>query len=82
MELACRIVKRKITVNKPESIINNIKNLNIMQYIDKSPKKFLRKTKKRCLPVFNYVANSLFYDHDNDMGHALLLAYYISTYSD
>jgi hypothetical protein len=79
MELACNIIRVKATEIKPEYILNNIKKLNIPQYLDQ-PKHF-NVAKKYCLPVFNKLAQELFSNH-NDLGYALLLSYYISTFNN
>jgi len=82
MELACDIIRRKTTRIKPRHIIKKIKKLNIVQYLNNSHQNFLYKAKKYCLSTFNYLARELFSNHDDDLGYALLLAYYISSYSD
>ncbi len=82
MELACDIIRRKTTRIKPRYIIGKIKKLNIVKYLNKSHQDFLYKAKKYCLPTFNHLARELFSNHDDDLGYALLLAYYISSYSD
>ena len=81
MELACDIIRRRETQVEPEHIIDKIKDLGMLRYLNLSHERFLRIAKERFLPTFNYIADSLFTDHGKDLGYALMLSYYISSYA-
>lgn len=83
MELSYSIIKPIRTVVESEYVLNTVRKLDIVQYITHhTPEDYMKYIKNKCLPYFNSISKQLFKNHDGDIGYALLMAYYISSYSN